>query len=233
MSLKNIPIIRNLAIRTRHSYWANKTHRNLVAYLKTNGDKKLQLGAGQNILAGWFNTDYFPRKNIFFLDATKKIPAPENSFDYVFSEHHIEHIHYKEAVSMAKEIFRILKPGGIFRVCTPDLNTYLKSYFEPNPLNNLFISGILNNWIKNGFYNAKNYIPKDGQENIAFFINDIFLNYDHKFIYDNNTLSALLLDSGFSSVQQLSASASTNKNLNSIEAHPPSPFTLAVEATKE
>lgn len=232
MNLKNIPIVRNLAIRIRHRYWASQTLQNLAAYLKNTSTKKLQLGAGQNLLADWFNTDYFPRKDIFFLDATKKIPVADNSFDYVFSEHHIEHIHYNEAKFMAYEIRRILKPGGIFRVCTPDLTHYLKSYFEPNALNDPFINDILNNWIKNGFYNAKNYIPKPGQENVTFFINDIFLNYDHKFIYDSHTLSELLLDAGFSSVQQLNASVSANENLNGIEAHPPSPYTLVVEATK-
>lgn len=232
LKIKDFPVIYRLGLKMKHIFWKKTTKKHLNRYLKSDGEKKLHLGAGQNKLAGWFNTDYFPRKEIFFLDVTKPFLVPINSFDYVFSEHHIEHIHYKNAKCMALQVFKMLKPGGIFKVCTPDLETYLKTYIDENSMHAPFVNDITENWIKTGFYNAKNYMPMNGEANIAFFINDIFLNYDHKFIYDFKTLQKLLLLVGFSTVKQMNSSKSVDKALNNIEAHSPSPFTLTVEATK-
>ena len=58
---------------------------------------KLHLGCGKNMLPGWINTDFPPKKeNILELDATKKFPFEDNSIDYVFSEHMIEHISFED-----------------------------------------------------------------------------------------------------------------------------------------
>ncbi|MDQ7947327.1 MAG: methyltransferase domain-containing protein [Pedobacter sp.] len=209
-----------------------RTKKHISAYLRSHKEAKIQLGAGQNKLEGWFNTDYFPRHEIYFLNSTKAIPAPANSFDYAFSEHHIEHIHLNDAKFLAKEIHRILKPGGVFRVCTPNLLTYLEAYFEKDPMNNPYVSDTINDWIKGGFYNAKNYAPAENEESVAFFVNDIFLNYDHKFIFDGQTLSQMLLNAGFSSTRLCQANESSIVALSGIEAHVPSKYTLVVEAVK-
>jgi hypothetical protein len=47
----------------------------LSEYLKSHEIKKLQIGCGSNALAGWLNSDYYPRsKSVFHLDATKSFP---------------------------------------------------------------------------------------------------------------------------------------------------------------
>jgi methyltransferase family protein len=43
------------------------------------------------------------REDILHLDATKPFGLPDNSFDFVFSEHMIEHISYIDAMSMLRE----------------------------------------------------------------------------------------------------------------------------------
>ena len=45
---------------------------------------------------------------------------------------------------MVNEIYRILKPGGVFRICTPNLTVYLKSYFEDNAIEKPYIKEIIN-----------------------------------------------------------------------------------------
>jgi SAM-dependent methyltransferase len=92
-------------------------------YLETNQINKLQIGAGTNPLPDWLNADYEPAANtMVFLDATKPFPFRDALFDYVFSEHMIEHISCKKGVFMMKEVFRVLKPGGKVRIATPDVN---------------------------------------------------------------------------------------------------------------
>ena len=50
---------------------------------------------------------------------------PDNFFDCVFSADFFEHISLEEKEKVISEVFRVLKPGGIFTIKTPNL-TYLK-----------------------------------------------------------------------------------------------------------
>jgi len=234
MSFKNIPFIYITVLKIKHYFLNLATRKNIKIYLNTAKTFKLQLGTGQNYLVDWLNTDYFPRNQIFFLDVTKAFPIPSDSFDFAFSEHQLEHIHYKDARFMLQEVFRLLKEGGVLRICTPDLKAYLLSYFKHKGDEDPYIKDITDNWIKTGFHNAKNYVPSFQQENISFFINDIFYNYEHKFIFDSNTLINLLLEVGFRKAVQVAPTISKFKELNNIESHKgiSIPFTLAVEAIK-
>lgn len=53
-------------------------------------------------------------------DITKKYPIPDNSIDAYQAEDVFEHINYNELVDTINEIYRILKPGGYFRLTLPD-----------------------------------------------------------------------------------------------------------------
>jgi SAM-dependent methyltransferase len=139
-NLRKFPLLVKIIRFVRQIYpaWKNISlaweqealHENILAqrqqiideYLATNQIKKLQIGAGTNPLTGWLNTDYEPTTNtMVFLNATKPFPFRDALFDYVFSEHMIEHISYKEGLFMMKEVFRVLKPGGKVWIATPDV----------------------------------------------------------------------------------------------------------------
>src|SRR5215216_3456181 len=92
--------------------------------------RKLHLGCGKHSLAGWLNTDMneCPASSIIKLDATKPFPFEPGSFAYVFSEHMIEHIPFKDGTSMLKECFRVLQPGGKIRIATPDFRFLVNLY---------------------------------------------------------------------------------------------------------
>lgn len=55
-------------------------------------------------------------------DVTKRIPLNNNSVDIVQSEDVMEHIEYNKLKNCINEIYRILKPGGLFRLSMPDYN---------------------------------------------------------------------------------------------------------------
>ncbi len=92
-------------------------------YLAGHRTRALQLGTGHNLLPGWLNTDVhvFRRGHVTYLDATQAFPLPSASFDYVYSEHQIEHVTLEAGDRMLAECFRVLRPGGVLRVATPDL----------------------------------------------------------------------------------------------------------------
>jgi SAM-dependent methyltransferase len=215
--IKQNPLLYSMALYTKHSFWRAKTKKAFARYINHNKVAKLQLGAGANELDGWFNTDYFARKTIFFLDATKKFPFDDNSFEWVFSEHHIEHITYKQAQTMLAEIFRTMKPGGYLRIDTPDLKKYVANYID-NSLKASLTKQHAKDWIYSGFAYAANYIPVNDYYN-AHFLNDIFLNYEHRFIYDFEALKALLEATGFVNVIQLDATKSLHDEFKNIASH--------------
>lgn len=53
-------------------------------------------------------------------DVTKKLPLPDNCVDVYLSEDNFEHLEYSVLVGVINEIYRVLKPGGLFRLAMPD-----------------------------------------------------------------------------------------------------------------
>jgi|TARA_B110000495_G_C23000720_1_gene590545 predicted SAM-dependent methyltransferase len=103
--------------------------------------KYLQLGCGESDVKNDFiNCDFytldffnpFKKKKIHFLDLRYPLPFKDNSFEGCFSEHTLEHLYPSEANRLFKEVYRILKPGAILRVITPDLKKYIKYYVDKN-----------------------------------------------------------------------------------------------------
>jgi len=76
---------------------------------------KVQFGSGGNQLQGWMNTEYPDH------DITKPLKFPDNSVEQVLAEHVVEHTTGPQGFRFMCEVRRILKPGGVFRICVPEL----------------------------------------------------------------------------------------------------------------
>lgn len=59
---------------------------------------------------------------------TGRLPFADNRFDLVFSKSVLEHIH-KPGQYLA-EIYRVLKPGGVFVALVPDWHTQMYIYYD-------------------------------------------------------------------------------------------------------
>ena len=55
---------------------------------------------------------------------------PDESCDVVFCSHVFEHIPHIRLPMVISEINRVLKPGGVFRMLTPNLEVLAKAYVE-------------------------------------------------------------------------------------------------------
>ncbi|MBW7876796.1 MAG: class I SAM-dependent methyltransferase [Candidatus Cloacimonetes bacterium] len=55
--------------------------------------------------------------------SANQIPYPDRSFDLVFSDNVLEHLEHPELVF--QEVFRVLKPGGVFLAKTPNKYHYM------------------------------------------------------------------------------------------------------------
>jgi len=108
---------------------------------------KINIGAGLSGAAGWFNIDNSPTvlisriplarkllktprwpKDIRRFDVRKGLPFPDQSAIYIYSSHTFEHFTWAESVVVAKECFRVLRPGGVVRIVVPDLELIVRRY---------------------------------------------------------------------------------------------------------
>jgi predicted SAM-dependent methyltransferase len=205
-----------VALQARSIYRKAVEPSRIKAYLRTHHVRKLQIGTGSNPIAGWLNTDLLPdsypehRKEIVFLDASKPFPFNDATFDYVFSEHQIEHIPEPAARTMVRECFRVLCPGGRIRVATPDLAAMIALYEGPTSDSERHYI----DWVMERFRPD----VRSGNRT-CHVINHMFKDHHHQFIYDYETLASTLADAGFVGIERRQPGDSDDPALRGIEAH--------------
>ncbi len=184
----------------------------LQRYLNGESLKKLQIGSGDNMLEGWFNTDLYPRKGFFYLNAEKPFPIKDGVFDRIFSEHMIEHISYSKARSQLEEWYRALRPGGRIRIATPNLEFYISLFDSSNvdTERERYKTWVTKNWLAS--YGVNDAPP-------SMFINLVMRSWGHLFIYDKETLAGLLEEVGFIDVSQFRSQESEDESFTNIERH--------------
>ena len=195
-------------------------------YLRSQTTRKLQIGCCTNLLPGWLNTDIYPQSRaVVFLDASKRFPLPDSSFDYVFSEHQLEHIPFADGAFMVKECFRILKPGAKIRVAVPSIDTLIDLFqSDRTKIQQALDTNVVDN-----------YFPEACEYLASFPLNLAFINWGHMFMYDMATLKRILENAGFANVTSCPVSVSDDANLRGIEfrASALDKFkTLVLEASK-
>jgi predicted SAM-dependent methyltransferase len=190
---------------------------------RKNGDVRLHVGAGNNRLDGWLNTDILPHLSPLFLDATHSFPVKDGTVAYIFSEHFIEHVPREAAYRFFRESIRVLKPEGVLRVSTPDAEALAKAY-----LNNTEQAVLLNERNRRMGYPYNSY-PID-------ILNTAFKEDLHVCLYDAQTLEQLLRQAGFERITHCKVGESSHAALSKIEHHQvetiEDEFTLVMEATK-
>ncbi len=85
------------------------------------GTHRAQLGPGQaHYLPGWINVDAntFTAKADVWADLRNPLPFRDCTIDAMYSHHVVEHL--PDLPGHFREVFRCLKPGGMYRVCGPD-----------------------------------------------------------------------------------------------------------------
>jgi len=81
---------------------------------------KLNLGSGYKKKEGFINIDKSPEVNPDqVVDIEQGLPFPDNSVDYIYSEHALEHITPSKWRFVLNEIQRVCKPGAILELKLP------------------------------------------------------------------------------------------------------------------
>ncbi len=182
--------------------------------------KGLQCGCGGAIRRQWLNSDFMivedqagnetsPGQLVrldgdrYYLqhDAIEPFPIEDGSLDCCYSEHFIEHLEPDEGVGWLAEMRRLLRPGGTLRVSTPDQRRYVEGYFDPDGgffaehRERIAASLVAN---RSRVPGLPELADAAGLERPCFMVNQIFVMWGHKWVYDFGELRHAAVAAGFS-----------------------------------
>jgi len=91
--------------------------------------RRLNWGCGGHTLPGWINSDQKDGPGIdLSCDIARGLPLETDSIDYAVSIHALPEVPYDAIVPVLTELRRVIKPGGILRLCLPDLIKGVRAY---------------------------------------------------------------------------------------------------------
>jgi predicted SAM-dependent methyltransferase len=187
---------------------------------------KLNLGCGSVRPSAWTNTDSsinahlqriplfgrlvrkafrtveYNENNVVYMNLNRRWTYRSNSVDIVYASHLFEHLSRASADLFLKESYRCLKPGGVIRIVVPDLYKICKRYIETFETTNEADPTEFIMWAIN--------MHREGQygNNISWWKKMVLewqgYPHQHKFMYDEKSLTARLKVHGFTSIRSLS-----------------------------
>jgi predicted SAM-dependent methyltransferase len=205
------PLLRTTLLYGRgFLHWLTSGHlrrrRRVRKYLATHPQPRLHVGAGPLRLSGWLNTDLISGE--VHLDLARTLPLPSNAFAYAFGEHLIEHFAPAPGARLIAELHRVLRPGGVLRLTTPDLNKIIAIYEDRNP--------VVTRERYTDFLAAQ---TGRGQQRPAQVLNDYLRLWGHRFVYDELELRTALTAAGFIDIVREEPGHSRHDPLVGIERH--------------
>ena len=178
----------------------------------------LDVGTSSSHLPGWLSLDIDPDEQALRLDASKPWPFPDGCARAVRAEHMIEHLTWEEAELCIGEMARVLEPGGLCRICTPDLEGIARAYLDRDPR-------VLDVHREHG-YDAPTW---------AHLPNNYLRMWGHSFVFDFDSLYRLLERAGFEQIERSGFNRSLHKLLDGTDSHDPGelePLVVCVDAVK-
>ena len=158
---------------------------------------RLHLACGRNIILTWVNVDLDDCAEVIGWDLRKRLPIANGTVDFVYAEHFIEHISLDDGERLMRECHRVLKPGGVVRLSTPDLAFVVEKYQQ----------GDISEWANMG------WLPSTPCR----MLNEGMRLWGHNFVYDRPELHALLGRAGFKAVIDVPWRESRHEVLNGVE----------------
>ena len=79
----------------------------------------------------WVNVDWEANSSgVQQMDLSKPLRFENKKFDFLYTSHFIEHITYRQAEGLLSECYRVLSPGGVIRIITPDFEKNCREYLR-------------------------------------------------------------------------------------------------------
>lgn len=166
---------------------------------------KIHLGAGDDIRAGWVNTDLRLRispdiaparqgDTVFINhDLRRGLPLGDGTADVIYSSHFFEHLSFDDGLDLMRESYRILSDGGRFRIALPTFKAMFRAYLDGD---RQYFSAI-------GIEDVYPHAPRDTLTFVDHVNYGVYQHGEHVAIYDEEKVIALLKAAGFSDPQSM------------------------------
>jgi SAM-dependent methyltransferase len=93
--------------------------------------KRLNWGCGRRGSPGWINSDRGSGRGVDIVcDIRDGLPLDTDSIDYISSVHALQEIPHADLVAVLEELRRVLRTGGVLRLCLPDLEKGIAAYLR-------------------------------------------------------------------------------------------------------
>lgn len=197
-----------------HDWQARQQTRKLLQELPSGG-LLVNLGCGANALRGWVNVDMARGAHVDVVwDLRLALPFQSASCSAIFGEHVIEHLTKNDAENLLRECYRVLEPGGVVRLSTPDAGRYLRSYASDGQF---LRHPEFPQAIEISLDRINMMMREDGQ---------------HLWVYDAESLTAALREAGFTSITEAGFNVSRHPAMQGIDCAGRAFESLYVEALK-
>jgi predicted SAM-dependent methyltransferase len=113
------------------------------------------------------------------------IPFPDNSVPNIFSSHFLEHLTPQQGNFLLSESYRVLRPGGIIRICVPSLD---KVVYE--------IKEAIADYESGGIEKIQSFVTSPAAGYLSYFSN-------HRWMYNFRELQAALSKAGFIEIKEV------------------------------
>jgi predicted SAM-dependent methyltransferase len=176
--------------------------RGRIRRLEKSADLRLVFGCGETRYEGWLGIDCFRGQAVDLrLDLRRRLPFRDNTVDLCYSEHFVEHLHPDEAERHFAEVFRVLKPGGTYRVAVPAAIRFAQRYLEGDRQ----FFALAHPWEERPFDVVRKIFSWNGE---------------HRTIYDHPQLEYLGRHAGFNQVRECQVNSSPDSRLRIDRSEP-------------
>tara|TARA_R110001592_G_scaffold4546_1_gene25502 strand:+ start:632 stop:1351 length:720 start_codon:yes stop_codon:yes gene_type:complete len=128
------------------------------------------------------------------------LPFEDSSIEVIFSSHFIEHLTFEEGLNFLTECKRVLKPNGILRIVCPDIMIWIDKVYNAKDVEffETYKNAIDIAHYENSVYNVKDKIKTNTQ-----ILNSMLFNWEHKWMWDYDSLKMELELIGFCSIERM------------------------------
>jgi ubiquinone/menaquinone biosynthesis C-methylase UbiE len=93
--------------------------------------RRLNWGCGRKGEAGWINSDRQGGADVQLrCDIREGLKLEEASIDYAASVHALQEVPFPDLQPVLRELYRVLKPGGVLRLVLPDADKAIQAYLK-------------------------------------------------------------------------------------------------------
>lgn len=172
--------------------------------------KYLEIAGNRKRSDEWDNIRDIPIRGSIQHDM-RIVPIPfieESTYDGAYSEHFLEHLTREEGIGYLKEMYRVLKPGGVIRLVWPSMDLVEKIRSgQSQEVAQLYYSTFMQRTRSNKSINeqvADRILHQEGE---------------HKYLWYVNELIDCLSEIGFNDVNEMPYSISSIEGLSNIDRH--------------